>query len=874
MLCAKSATKNNGRMRSRAFTAIACFLILFSQLALGQTRIGPPVPDLSCAIPAGPSNFLTVAITRLVEFEGTNIDGGWTGFFTQTKNRGDFYAKLTVNGATQDSFMQRIEGGSINCGGFGIGCIFPPNSDPIAEYGPNRLWQFTRALPLEAGGSRSPVHIEIEIWDNDSSDRRGDDIADLNPQSNRSGLALNLDPTTGQVTGDLTSAQGCTSGFERFGRVDRNPVQICFEISSLADSDGDGLFDVWEKCGLDPDESGPMTKIDLPGFGANPMHKDLFVELDWMTGQEPTQAAVRALKEAFALAPVDSGIRASELQSGLSAKPNPDLRPGINLLVDTGNLTDASGNMVGDNLGGGNAIDTAAAPAAPICGANDEVQFNRFKNDNFNPGRKFIFRYGISAPGCTSEDGAGPGTCSDGIDNGMDGLVDNGIKDPDPDCDNRSWGEKGGNDFLLRAAGGFPAVLMHELGHNLNLHHGGDVESNCKPNYVSVMNYSHSGLSGIPQAFKRSVIAESSFFSSIVDFSPPRFGIEGSGLRSCADGKDNDSDGLIDGEDPDCLSRGAAPLPRLQEDNLDESSIPDPADPVNQFVFSDASGKSIVWPLNGDRDGDGKPDGVDWNRNGRPPLVEDGFGVFTIGGKQVPLVPGTCMDGIDNGGMDGIDAEDPDCRHDTMLSGLNIDNVNTIRECVNTSTGSELTGFDDWIHISIPFLQFGYSADGAVIPPAPGEEPTLEELIQTEQEKNTTDLAITKARARAHGGFFHLGDITYQLNVINKGPNPAGRVELVDVLPPEVSHKSNTAGCVEAPDGTLTCDLGALLPGEQRQIEIIVRLGEGEHASVPASITNTATVKNIAEFAGADPEPADNSASVTTTLYGRNWRRK
>ena len=33
------------------------------------------------------------------------------------------------------------------------------------------------------------------------------------------------------------------------------------------------------------------------------------------------------------------------------------------------------------------------------------------------------------------------------------------------------------------------ATLIHELGHNLNLKHGGNDDNNCKPNYLSVMNY-------------------------------------------------------------------------------------------------------------------------------------------------------------------------------------------------------------------------------------------------------------------------------------------------------------------------------------------------------------------------------------------------
>jgi hypothetical protein len=64
--------------------------------------------------------------------------------------------------------------------------------------------------------------------------------------------------------------------------------------------------------------------------------------------------------------------------------------------------------------------------------------------------------------------------------------------------------ERPGNDLMvtlggwanqaLLAAGGRQAAeastLMHELGHALGLWHGGGDEANCKPNYLSVMNYS------------------------------------------------------------------------------------------------------------------------------------------------------------------------------------------------------------------------------------------------------------------------------------------------------------------------------------------------------------------------------------------------
>lgn len=253
-----------------------------------------------------------------------------------------------------------------------------------------------------------------------------------------------------------------------------------FEDSSARDSDGDGLNDSDETCGMDTNFDGAYD-LDLPAMGANPQHKDLFLELDSMPGQTPTRAGVQAMKTAFAAAPIGAG--------GVN---NPDGLPGINLWVDTGTLSDPTARedgaganscgdgadnggdgltdgadpdcLVGDNLGGGNQMATAN-----ICDVEINA-FNTAKNANFAAGRRPVFRYAISAVGCDADG---------------DGNIDSG-----------GSGEIGGNDFIEYNHDG--GTIMHELGHTLNLRHGGNVDANCKPNYVSVMNYDHQF--GIPQA--------------------------------------------------------------------------------------------------------------------------------------------------------------------------------------------------------------------------------------------------------------------------------------------------------------------------------------------------------------------------------------
>ena len=66
-----------------------------------------------------------------------------------------------------------------------------------------------------------------------------------------------------------------------------------------SDRDGDGLPDSWEENGLDVD-GDDIPDLDLPAMGADPDHKDIFLELDVMPGHELSQGAIDHVIAAFA----------------------------------------------------------------------------------------------------------------------------------------------------------------------------------------------------------------------------------------------------------------------------------------------------------------------------------------------------------------------------------------------------------------------------------------------------------------------------------------------------------------------------------------------------------------------------------------------
>jgi uncharacterized repeat protein (TIGR01451 family) len=109
------------------------------------------------------------------------------------------------------------------------------------------------------------------------------------------------------------------------------------------------------------------------------------------------------------------------------------------------------------------------------------------------------------------------------------------------------------------------------------------------------------------------------------------------------------------------------------------------------------------------------------------------------------------------------------------------------------------------------------------------------------------------------------GDVlTYTISVRNFGPNWAANVVVNDALSSEMTFVSATAthGSFTQPpvgqNGAVTWYVGEIPNGDQQQAQLVVKvLVRGK-----ATIINTATVQSDS----SDPNPANNTASITTTV--------
>lgn len=249
-------------------------------------------------------------------------------------------------------------------------------------------------------------------------------------------------------------AQDATGNWSAWSDVWTFTVNTNIDCESEEDADGDGLLDGWEACGYDHDGDGNID-VDLPAMGADPEHKDIFVEIDYMAGvhsHRPSEWAMQTIIDSFDRAPVS----------------NPDGTTGIHLHVDYGRdapLTWAGGTW--GTLSRSNELIHRDNFGTCVDNRYQWDEFKVIKASHFPESRLPIFHYNLWVHSLCPEYGTVSGIAYLAS---SDFIV--------------SSGAFAGN------AGPEAGTFMHELGHNLGLHHGGNDDTNYKPNYLSVMNYS------------------------------------------------------------------------------------------------------------------------------------------------------------------------------------------------------------------------------------------------------------------------------------------------------------------------------------------------------------------------------------------------
>jgi hypothetical protein len=278
------------------------------------------------------------------------------------------------------------------------------------------------------------------------------------------------------------------------------------DVSSDVDSDADGVADSAEVSG------GTFAGLDLYAMGARVGPRDLFVEIDHM---DSSDAAVLPRREAL-----------EKLVKTFAAR-------GIAIHFDVGSLFTRSFDPAKFNLGGGNEVPFAKAVGFGTS-QGEVADLYSYKAAHMAAARRSLFYYTLFA-WSQNENGSG-GSSGLGERPGNDTMITLG-----------GWGLDANTPYRTNLLINYQAAtLMHELGHNLGLRHGGGDDLNRKPNYVSVMNYLYSPL-GLPtigrsEGDRYDIYQHCSIFSVASLTNPPT----GSSDAFVVDFSDGDSGDLLE----------------------------------------------------------------------------------------------------------------------------------------------------------------------------------------------------------------------------------------------------------------------------------------------------------------------------------------
>jgi hypothetical protein len=514
------------------------------------------------------------------------------------------------------------------------------NADQIESQDISPYWTFTASVDRDASPTTT---VLIRILDDDDFPAAPDDIMDIDPDDNDLDLVLTLDLTTGNWSGDgigsnvgFGAGDGDTEHSGIFEGGERGRLWFDISLSSNGDLDGDGIPDGVERFGI-RDDTGALT-TDMAALGADPCRPTVAIEIDYLDApdhdHQPDPAAIQEAVDAFNAAPI--AAVASCPYAGFPTQPS-----GANLIVDVDD-------------------------AINVTTAQDESNWDIAKLDaqrasDFDPDREPYFFYNIWAH--THDGTSSSGVCCSTKKGFMVTL-----------------GFWAGQNGTVRDGSG---TLIHELGHDLGLGHGGGDGVNFKPNYLSVMNYRYQTI-GIPDWDAWAALAFAS--DQIVNVS------------------------TID------YSRAA--LSDLDETALDE----------NVGIGDGNVAAYWVDPARALRAGDGRL-ALDWNwsNNGLAPFQNPV--IVDLNGDRV------CVTSGDDGTLDTAPTGDDVVQAGAVTTGPD-------RDCDTAKTGDDkqdravgfvqpddLTGFDDWANIK---WRAAMSPDAGSPGPLGFEELTFElsELIK------------------------------------------------------------------------------------------------------------------------------------------------
>lgn len=271
-------------------------------------------------------------------------------------------------------------------------------------------------------------------------------------------------------------------------------AEEAFLSKFVFDSDGDGLLDAWETTGIDVDGDG-QDELNLAALGATPDHKDLFVEIDYMTASGALAHTHDPRRTPSNTVLATSAIDRVETAFANSPVTNPDGQTGIRLhaFVDEA-ITEQTPITFLSLVSGFDAI-KRGNPVNPCASGHFGRQQDRNSAscEKILKARRLVYRYCLFGHDFT-EHIESSGTAESP---GNDFIVTLRVRDQagtDYEGTAQAWANQSGTTFADEWSDLVAATFMHELGHTLGLQHGGPYAGrlpteNCKPNYISIMNY-------------------------------------------------------------------------------------------------------------------------------------------------------------------------------------------------------------------------------------------------------------------------------------------------------------------------------------------------------------------------------------------------